>query len=262
VAEADPNDRILQAKENYLLAVRNFNEARDAKADRKAQCKLLNILNQQGIAYFNCIERSIIDCEKLDVAWRRTLAVDLALTAANALENAILFHEKLSREAVPLEVEPPLPSKNAYAAMQSSVLTYCPDQATTLRKNFEKANLPIRGFTHPHFMNNRYANWEKIAMGITAVIFLGILLAIGVWQKSFEPERFFIFRTVLALIGAAFAAIFIPGLLQVQTKVLKIAVRAGGAAAFFAIIYLINPPGLISSQSAVKTNTNSISHLP
>lgn len=92
-------------------------------------------------------------------------------------------------------------------------------------------------------MNTRYANWEKIFMAATGVVFLLILLAIGIWVKDFNNFNIMLFRTVLALVGGAFAAVAIPGLLEIKTGV----VRATGAAAVFAVIFFFNPPALVQN---------------
>jgi len=140
--------------------------------------------------------------------------------------------------------------------MQSAVVFYNGDQVASLKQTFDSLGLPTRGFTHPINMKS-FAAWEKILMGTTAVAFLAGLLLIGVFVKDQNPQSFFIFRTVLALVGAAFAAVFIPGMLQIKAKFLKMTVAASGAAAFFWIIFTVNPPELISSKALhLPTGTN------
>jgi hypothetical protein len=87
------------------------------------------------------------------------------------------------------------------------------------------------------------------------IIFLLILLGIGVYilvrkdARKVPKEAMYIFRVILALAGAAFAAI-LPGFLNIEAKLAALAIQAGGALAVFIIIYWINPPGLLEKQVA------------
>jgi hypothetical protein len=243
------NRRIEREKAGYLDALRRLNASRDANCSSRDQEKCLTELHHRATDFFNLVERCVVDSELLrryrDEPWAR----DLANSAVNVLENIAEYYERIRADAARLHVAAPSPSLNAFAAMQSSVAIYNKDQVGLLKKRFLNLDLPVRGFTHPTPMNKRYANWEKIYMGIVACVFLLILLAIGVWFKDFTPQSFFIFRAVLALVGAAFAAVFIPGLLQVQGKVQKFTITAAGAVAVFVIIYLINQAELKNGAS-------------
>ncbi|MBU1311896.1 MAG: hypothetical protein KKE30_20430 [Gammaproteobacteria bacterium] len=87
-------------------------------------------------------------------------------------------------------------------------------------------------------------------------IFVGIsllsllLIAILIPQPSSFQQL--VFRVFLALAAAGVGA-FIPGLFEVNVRK---SIRATGAAAFFVVIYLINPPALLTtveSESSSKT---------
>ena len=64
----------------------------------------------------------------------------------------------------------------------------------------------------------------------------------SLWPTDFQ---FFVFRAVLALAAGTLGAI-IPGFLNVQFKG---RLRAGGAVALFVLVYMINPPTLITETS-------------
>jgi ACR3 family arsenite efflux pump ArsB len=99
----------------------------------------------------------------------------------------------------------------------------------------------------------RYNTWEKVAMYFIPVIFLLIMVLIGVLNKNYTPEGFWIFRVVLALMGGAFTGIAIPGSIKIEGKVGNFAIKAVGAVAVTVMIYLLNPPALLKNSS---TTTN------
>jgi hypothetical protein len=71
-----------------------------------------------------------------------------------------------------------------------------------------------------------------------------ILIALVVPEP--KPFPLFIFRVVLAL-GAGALGALIPGFIEVTFRNW---LRAGGAIALFVIVYLINPPELITEAPA------------
>ncbi len=72
-----------------------------------------------------------------------------------------------------------------------------------------------------------------------------VILVIAVRIPHPSPFQLWVFRVLLALAGAAFAAP-IPGYLEFKHAS---GVMAGGALAVFAILYLVNPPRLIRGAS-------------
>jgi HEAT repeat protein len=94
---------------------------------------------------------------------------------------------------------------------------------------------------------------QMLAAFISGTVLVVLLFSLGVYilvrgdQRPIPPLATFIFRVVLSLAGAAFAAI-LPGFLNIQVKVLSIAIQAGGALAVFVVIYRINPPELLAHQ--------------
>lgn len=104
---------------------------------------------------------------------------------------------------------------------------------------------------------------EILVAFVSGVVFLLLLLAIATYllvregTRPVPPEAMYIFRVVLALAGAAFAAI-LPGFLNIETKLVAVAVQAGGALAVFVLIYRINPPVLLQAQLTAPKKTGSL----
>lgn len=220
-----------------------------------ARIQRLNTLCQAATDYFDCVERLIRDSELLGAYRSELWAADLSGTAVNALDNIPHYYARIWKEADQLGLSRIKPSPNAFYAMQSCVAIYNPDQVDALKQRFQELQLPTRGFTHPARMNTRYENWEKIMMAATAVVFLLLMLAIGIFVKDFNDFNIFLFRTVLALVGAAFGGVFIPGVIKVETKAAKYVITASGAAAFFVIVFFFNPPALVKNASMTPSRT-------
>jgi tellurite resistance protein TehA-like permease len=95
---------------------------------------------------------------------------------------------------------------------------------------------------------------EQLAWG-TGVLFLLLLLAIAFiiyWRGATNPvpsQAMLIFRIVLALAGAGFAAV-LPGFLSVNGTWQGLALRAGGAFAAFVILYFFDPPRRVERNVA------------
>ena len=87
----------------------------------------------------------------------------------------------------------------------------------------------------------KLAVWQQVAAFVFGVVFVIVILVFAVFFPS--PTRFqiFVFRVVLALAAGGVGAI-LPGFIIVNVGNF---VRAGGALALFAAVYLINPPALI-----------------
>ena len=87
---------------------------------------------------------------------------------------------------------------------------------------------------------------DKIGLLCFAAGTLVIMLALALFVPMPTPFQLLVFRVCLSL-GAGGAAWFIPGTLNVSFKYRSFAVRATGALAFAAIVYLVNPPALYVS---------------
>lgn len=88
--------------------------------------------------------------------------------------------------------------------------------------------------------------WEKIVASVFGVSFIIVMLYIAISFPNPTDFQIFIFRVVLALSASGIGAV-IPGFINLEmTKEKLMLVRAGGAIALFLLIYLINPPALVS----------------
>jgi hypothetical protein len=243
-----------------LLCIDAWDKLDQCKADGGAiqdQIKLFDDACNKCIALFNYVESCVASSDLLGANRSEFWAQEMANTACNVLDTIPTFYERANDEADELKVPHLAPSINAYTAMQNAVSVYNPDQVKGIRKQFRSSKLPIRGFTHPAKMNTKYQNWEKVAMLVTAVCFLLLFMAIAVFKSDYNRHSFFILRTILALVGAAFAGVAIPGILQVKGKVKTFSILAIGAAAFFVVIYFFNP-GELPPDTSEKTGPSSV----
>jgi hypothetical protein len=85
--------------------------------------------------------------------------------------------------------------------------------------------------------------YQQIFAYTFGIAFLVIMLIIAIYLPKPQPFQFFVFRVVLSLAAAGTAAM-IPGFLSVQVSTF---VRAGGALAVFALVYLYNPAALVAA---------------
>lgn len=129
------------------------------------------------------------------------------------------------------------------------------------RVDFDKRVSNINEIVQSEQRRGGNANWDRIVAITTGIVFLATLIVIALSVKNPTPFQEFVFRTILAIAAAAFGST-IPGLLEVElTFATGIAIRAAGALALFATIFLVNPPRLFSeprpSEAAPVSGDNS-----
>jgi hypothetical protein len=100
-------------------------------------------------------------------------------------------------------------------------------------------HMPARQANKPGFMKE---NWQKVTAFACGVVFVALMLIIAIAIPNPTTTQWFVFRVVLALAAAGIGAV-IPGLIIVNVS--KV-IRAGGAIALFVLVYLLNPPQLVS----------------
>ncbi len=93
-------------------------------------------------------------------------------------------------------------------------------------------------------------NIEKVTGFFFGLIFLVIMLIIAIKYPYPTDFQIIVFRVLLGLAAAGICGM-LTGLLSIQSKVLKNAIRANGSLAGFVLIYLVNPPIMITNP--VKT---------
>lgn len=237
------NNLIALAGERYRRAATEFNKRKCEGAGAVEQKQLLESLHVAANEFFNIVENAIVECEVL--SQNEFWATDLADTASNVLDSIPRHFEKLRSECERLKAQAPRPSPNAYTAMQSAVSRFNPDQAQSLKSHFMKSNLPTRGFEKPRTLSR-----ADMSVGVVAACSFVIMLLVGVFFDAYNPQNFFIFRTLMALSAATCAGAFIPGALEVKTTAgRKHFIRATGALAVFLMVYFLNPPPLPKESS-------------
>lgn len=92
--------------------------------------------------------------------------------------------------------------------------------------------------------------WERVATFSSGFILICAILWIALVVPYPTDFQYTIFRIILALSGAAFAAL-IPGVMDLKYRGL---IRAGGAIAVLVIIYFftVSPPTAVETESSVK----------
>jgi len=94
----------------------------------------------------------------------------------------------------------------------------------------------------------RVSSGERWFAAISGLVFLAVLVYIAERVPYPTEWQEFLFRIILALAGAAFAAM-IAGFLHIEGRFQRTILRAGGGLAVFALIYLVNPPKLVSHNA-------------
>jgi hypothetical protein len=100
-------------------------------------------------------------------------------------------------------------------------------------------NIPAGNAAKPGFIE---LNWQKLTAFGCGVVFVVVMLVIAIAIPNPTTAQWFVFRVVLALAAAGIGAV-LPGLIVVNVSRV---VRAGGAIALFVLVYLLNPPQLVS----------------
>jgi len=189
-------------------------------------------MHSSGIAFFNAIDRSIVLGSLDGSVDNSTWFTDKAETCANVLETIVLHYRTVHQEGPKVGIPPESlsPSTTAYANMQRLVAQHDFQLETRLRASFVSEGLPVYGFDNEESKRegtNIVAGGEKWFAAISGLVFLIALSGIALFLPRPEEFQFFVFRVILALAGAAFAAM-ISGFLVVEGTILRTVVRAGG----------------------------------
>lgn len=92
--------------------------------------------------------------------------------------------------------------------------------------------------------SSQHSRKERIATFVFGTGFLITLLVLSLFFPEPKPFQYLVFRAILALAAAGFAA-FIPGFIHVE---IKPAIRAGGALAVFVVVYFFSPATMVSRR--------------
>jgi len=90
-----------------------------------------------------------------------------------------------------------------------------------------------------------FERWVAIAAGAA---FLAILAYAALRDKPFGLQQFFLLRLFAAIFAMAIGS-YLGGSLHVEVNTPGLVIRACGAAAFFVLVWLFNPPQLVAPQA-------------
>ena len=108
----------------------------------------------------------------------------------------------------------------------------------------EMPALQTETLTREHASGQKLQPWQIATVG---TLFIGVMIVIALLVKNPTPFQYQVFRVVLALAASGVAGA-LPGYLEIESKILKNSIRAGGALAVFWIVYSINPPELLGRE--------------
>lgn len=238
--------RIEELKRLYVsyltpIAVRISSKGSDPTAEEILKCQ------QLGADYFNFIENFVGNSGLLGAHANGKWVTGFAETCHGIL-NAFVIHQDFIKSHSAIlngALQPPEP--HAYANMQRMVKEYLPSKKwKELYSLFREHNLPIAGFETPGAADlKKTPKWQLITGLSLGTLFAIAILIIAVAIPTPTKTQFFIFRGVFSLSLSAIAAI-IPGLLNIESRYQGFSIRATGAIGIFILVWLLNPPELIT----------------
>ena len=245
VLSADAN--IEKLKQEYMahlspIVLRLHEENREPSLNELLTCQ------QLGTKYFNYIENFVGNSGLLGAHANGKWVSGFAETCHSVLAAFVVHINFLRSHSNILKDALMSPDTGAYANMQRMTKEYMSkSQWQQLETTFIQNSLPILGFKYAGANNlNETPKWQLIIGLIIGLVFALIIIGAVIVIPNPTATQFFIFRGVFAISLAAIAAI-IPGLLNVESRFQKFSIKATGAIAVFVIVWLLNPPVLISS---------------
>lgn len=197
----------------------------------------LTDLHNKGANYFNLFGRSIteygLENYKLNVNIRNS-KIDDSINISNTI---VKYWGLLKSLKEKYEISAPKPGERAYSSIQLFLKTYESAKANELKLKFLEVNLPVSGFDSKRKfidMTKKQQVTFSVVAGLVLLIGLAVIALIVECPTIFQDN---IFKTILALAAAAFAAA-IPGLINVKYRE---AITASGALAVFVIVFLFKP---------------------
>lgn len=239
--------KIEKLKQDYMAHLTPI-VVRIKEENKEPSLEELLISQQLGTKYFNFVENFVGNSGLLGAHANGKWVTGFAETCHNML-NAFVQHIKfLQSYSDKIGTVLEKPDITAYANMQRMTKEYLPrEQWQEIEKVFKENSLPTAGFEYIGANDLiETPKWQLIIGLVIGIIFALLILALSVLIPSPTPTQFFIFRGVFAISLAAIATI-IPGLLNVESRFQKFSIKATGAIAVFIIVWLLNPPALLSS---------------
>lgn len=242
-------ERLALLKTAYLKVVGEY-ISHDTQDKEESLRAILNC-QQVGASYFNFAEEFVGNSDLLGAhvcaLWAQGFAEDCAEILKSMPAHFQLLTTGLSQLSAIASAEA-LPGSTAFANMQRMVVKYLSsDETKRIQSLFEKSSLPIYGFKNEarEFMSKKI---QIILSFVFGVVFVIVLLVIAFVQPEPSSFQYAVFRTVLAIAGAAVVAV-IPGFIEVTIGKW---LRAGGALAVFVLLYFWSPALLTSEPITSK----------
>jgi hypothetical protein len=238
---------IEELKQGYMAHLTPL-VVRIKEENKEPSLEELLISQQLGTRYFNFVENFVGSSGLLGAHANGKWVTGFAETCHNIL-NAFVIHMKfLQSYSDKIGTAFEQPDITAYANMQRMVKEYLPkEQWQEIEKVFKENSLPIAGFEHMGANDLiETPKWQLITGLIIGSVFALIILIAVIFIPNPTLTQFFIFRGIFAISLAAIAAI-VPGFLNVESRFQSFSIKATGAIAVFVIIWLLNPPALLSS---------------
>jgi len=230
----------------------------------------IRAVHDAAVDYFSSIEEWVASMSLLPGLTRLAL-LSLAESCIAALNSYLNYWDFLGREGAQtglgLQAQyGPAPAAELYPQMQAMVAIHYPKRGQQIRQGFADRGLPTSGFEDPKYLNEVRQMTERANAGTTtnggamtalkwvavafSVVFLAALLFLVVFIPNPTGLQILVFRVLLALCAAVIAGALIGGFIELKGKLAQFSLSAGGAAAFFLIVYLFNPPELLTQPSA------------
>ncbi|WP_312627208.1 hypothetical protein [Scandinavium sp.] len=244
---------VVQAESEIALLKKNYMEHLTPIVmrihDKSEEPTLQELLTCQnlGASYFNYVENFVGNSGLLGAHANGKWVTGFAETCHNILK-AVIVHTNFLRSysttfkgtLSPLE-------DGTYANMQRMTKEYLPKEIWEgLKKSFQEDNLPTTGFDYSGVGDMRATPKWQLILGLGVGIFFSlVVLILAMVIPNPTSTQFFIFRGVFSVSLSAISAI-IPGFLNVESRFQKFSIRATGAIAIFVIVWLLNPPELVS----------------
>lgn len=252
---SDFEDQISEAKDQFF---ERFKVMLDLVQNERSTSfdirKELTNLHNKGNKYFSLFDRSISEYGlkyfKLDQNIRNSKIND----AIDLSQTIIKYWNLLKSLENKYDIKVPKPTQRAYSTIQLFIREFEPDEAKKIKSDFQNANLPIHGFiTNKPFIDMTKKQQVKFSI-IAGFFFLVTLVFIAIFIECPTNFQDNIFKTILALAAAAFAAA-IPGLINVNYRG---AITASGAIAVFVIVFLFKPAEISDFKSCNKSISGNI----
>lgn len=203
---------------------------------------------QLGAEYFNYVESFVGTSGLLGAHANGKWVTGFAETCHSILVAVMTHHNFLKSHSGALKGALVAPDVNSYANMQRMTKEYLQEDLwKKLEQQYRDSSLPVAGFRMKEAKDLKYTpKWQLVTGLVIGIVFALIILVLVVFIPNPTPSQFFVFRGLFAVSLAAVAAI-IPGLLNVESRFNKFSIKATGAIAVFVLVWLLNPPALISS---------------